>query len=91
MWIPYALGLSAVISELSGCAVFLFVALQSMSFCCFAVTNVALPAVKAVSDVMLPASNAGHTCGLLAIPLQPWTGPEGSRSLRLPDFKTVGT
>jgi hypothetical protein len=26
-----------------------------------------------------------------AIPLQTWAGPEGSRSLRLPDFKTVGT
>ena len=26
-----------------------------------------------------------------AIPLQVWTGPEGSRSLRLPDFKTIGT
>jgi len=26
-----------------------------------------------------------------AIPLQAWTGPEGSRWLRLPDFKTVGT
>ena len=26
-----------------------------------------------------------------AIPLQAWTGPEGSRRLRLPDFKTVGT
>jgi len=25
-----------------------------------------------------------------AIPLQAWTGPEGSRSLRLPDFKTIG-
>jgi len=25
------------------------------------------------------------------IPLQAWTGPEGSRRLRLPDFKTVGT
>ena len=24
-----------------------------------------------------------------AIPLQAWTGPEGSRSLRLPDFKVV--
>jgi len=23
-----------------------------------------------------------------AIPLQAWTGPEGSRNLRLPDFKT---
>ena len=26
-----------------------------------------------------------------AIPLQPWTGPEGSSRLRLPDFMTVGT
>jgi hypothetical protein len=26
-----------------------------------------------------------------AIPLQTWTDPEGSRRLRLPDFKIVGT
>jgi len=26
-----------------------------------------------------------------AIALQAWTGPEGSRRLRLPDFKTIGT
>ena len=26
-----------------------------------------------------------------AIPLWAWTGPEGSRRLRLPDFKTIGT
>jgi hypothetical protein len=26
-----------------------------------------------------------------AIPLQTLTGPEGSRRLRLPDFKTIGT
>jgi hypothetical protein len=26
-----------------------------------------------------------------AIPLQAWTGPEGSRRFRLPDFKTIGT
>ena len=26
-----------------------------------------------------------------AIPLQAWTGTEGSRRLRLPDFKTVKT
>jgi hypothetical protein len=30
-------------------------------------------------------------CKGKAIPLQPWTGPEGSRRLRLPDFKTIGT
>jgi hypothetical protein len=26
-----------------------------------------------------------------AIPLQAWTGPEGSRRLRLPNFKTIRT
>jgi len=26
-----------------------------------------------------------------AIPLQAWTGPEGSRRLKLPDLKTIGT
>jgi len=26
-----------------------------------------------------------------AIPLQAWTGPEDSRRLRFPDFKTIGT
>jgi len=26
-----------------------------------------------------------------SIPLQAWRGPEGSRRLRLTDFKTVGT
>jgi len=26
-----------------------------------------------------------------AIPLQAWAGPEGSRRVRLPDFKTIGT
>jgi hypothetical protein len=26
-----------------------------------------------------------------AIPLQAWTGPEVSRRLTLPDFKTIGT
>ena len=25
------------------------------------------------------------------IPIQAWTDPEGSRRLRLPDFKTLGT
>jgi hypothetical protein len=26
-----------------------------------------------------------------AMPLRLWTGPEGSRRLRLPDIKTIGT
>jgi len=30
-------------------------------------------------------------CTGKAIPLQAWTGPEGSRRFRLPDFKTIDT
>jgi hypothetical protein len=29
-------------------------------------------------------------CKSKAIPLQAWTGLEGSRRLRFPDFKTIG-
>jgi len=43
------------------------------------------------------AAGTGNECTLpyqitkcKAIPLQAWTGPEGSRRLRFPDFKTVG-
>jgi hypothetical protein len=35
--------------------------------------------------------NINNECKGKAIPLQAWTGPEGSRRMRLPDFKTVGT
>ena len=31
-----------------------------------------------------------ETCIHIYISLQAWTGPEGSRRLRLPDFKTIG-
>jgi hypothetical protein len=34
----------------------------------------------------MAATNKGKT-----IPLQAWTGPEGSRRLRFSDFKTVDT
>jgi len=33
----------------------------------------------------------GKTVKGKAIPLHAWTDPEGSRRLRLPDFKTIGT
>ena len=26
-----------------------------------------------------------------SVPAQAWTGPEGSRRMRLPDLKTIGT
>jgi len=31
------------------------------------------------------------SCKGKAIPLLVWTGPQDSRKLRLPDFKTIGT
>jgi len=30
-------------------------------------------------------------CKGKTIPLQAWTGPEGSKRLRFPDFKTIGS
>ena len=44
-------------------------------------------------DMFAKVSNDIHSCKGKgkAIPLQAWTGPEGCRRLRLPDFKTVGT
>jgi len=38
------------------------------------------------SSLLLDSGKAGK-----AIPIQAWTGPEGSRTLRFPDFKTIGT
>jgi hypothetical protein len=32
-----------------------------------------------------------YTWEVKVIPVQAWTDPEGSRRLRLPDFKTIGT
>ena len=46
---------------------------------------VALPVAK---DYILINFTKGND---KAIPVQAWTGPEGSRRLRLPDFKTIGT
>ena len=45
-------------------------------------------------SAQLPSSERLHQCSYnigKAIPLQAWTGLEGSRRLRLPDFKTIGT
>jgi len=35
--------------------------------------------------------NTPHINTIRKVPLQAWTGPEGSGRLRLPDFKTIGT
>jgi hypothetical protein len=38
-----------------------------------------------------PVKTVGSTKKGKAISLQAWTGPEGSRRLKPPDFKTIGT
>jgi hypothetical protein len=45
----------------------------------------------AVSDLLSYTSMSKTVAKRKAIPLQALTDPEGSRSLRLPDFKTIGT
>jgi hypothetical protein len=43
-----------------------------------------------LTDELLGYSSLGKGKGK-ALPLQTLTGPEGSSTLRLPDFKTIGT
>jgi hypothetical protein len=45
---------------------------------------------KCNSEVCLYKSNCSYCIKGKAIPLQAWTGPEGSRRLTLPDLKTIG-
>jgi len=52
-----------------------------------AIIEVAVLVIIAVVTV----AAAKVTVKCKAIILQTWTGPAGSRRLRLPDFKTVGT
>jgi hypothetical protein len=44
------------------------------------------PKIRWENDIINDMKGEGK-----AIPLQAWTGPEGSRNLRLPDFKTIGS
>jgi hypothetical protein len=43
-----------------------------------------------LASEILPV-HAGAVEKVKTIPLQAWAGPEGSRRLRLPDFKTMVT
>jgi len=48
----------------------------------------------AINDTLHTPDRREQRCQFIkgkAIPLQAWTGPEGSRRLRLPDFMTIGT
>jgi hypothetical protein len=65
--------------------------MTNLTLSCKGSRNIALPRVAAghglISNIV---SKYGKGKGK-AIPLQAWTGPEGSRRLSLPDFKTLGT
>ena len=49
------------------------------------------PAFSAEIENELSYTSKAKSKAGKAIPLQAWTGPEGSRRLRLPDFKTLST
>jgi len=51
----------------------------------------ALSLIKKENRPGSEADQSSTTSKGKAIPLQTWTGPEGSRRLRLLDFKTIGT
>jgi len=47
--------------------------------------------IKSMSNINKHICNTTYCVKGKANPLQTWTGPEGFRRLRLPDFKTIGT
>ena len=47
--------------------------------------------INELSPEIFQKKNCGVKVKGKAIPLQAWTGPEGSSRLRLPDSKTIGT
>jgi len=57
---------------------------------CEANSSTARPQIQTITWVFLSLSYWTTVKGK-AIPLQASTGPEGSKKLRLPDFKTIGT
>jgi hypothetical protein len=57
---------------------------------CFRVDNIQNVLWSGISILTKPPILFGEI-KCKAIPLQALTGPEGSRSLRLPDFKIIGT
>ena len=54
---------------------------------------------RSITFFLIPSNKTNLECCKIttlkirgkAVPLQAWTGPEGSRRLRFPDFKTIGT
>ena len=59
---------------------------------CLYLTDKTFPASVRKSDFgRLVRKQSHYCCKSKAISLQAWTGSEGSRRMRIPDFKTIGT
>jgi len=56
--------------------------------CCFQ-RHASAVAVSRLQVDQFFLCNANNTISNKAVPLQAWTGPEGSRKLRFPDFMTT--
>jgi len=56
------------------------------------VNDISVPPTSEVSTIIvLLISGSSSVAKVKAIPLQAWKGIEGSRRLRLPEFKTIST
>jgi hypothetical protein len=68
---------------------------SSVSFSCESLIAKRIPRMERLRiEAVLTSFNIQTLVWLIrgkAIPLQAWTGTEGSRRLRLPDFKTIDT
>jgi hypothetical protein len=53
--------------------------------------RVSLPVIEEVQRASKNEIKIIKICKGKAVPLQAWAGPKDSSSLRLPDFKTIGT
>jgi len=51
------------------------------------ISNVTYKLSSIVTEDVLPSNGKKGK----SVPLEAWTGPEGARGLRFPDFKTIGT
>ena len=66
---------------------------SSLAYCSyqFCVNSTTPPLPQVVKKLKLYIRVHNSSVKSKAIPLQAWTGPEGSRRLRLSDFKKIGT
>jgi hypothetical protein len=62
---------------------------QWLTLLCYRHGNQCFTSHRSCEDVFTFVQCSVCVCKGKAVPVRAWTGPEGSRKLRLPDFKTV--